>query len=262
MHLVSLNLPDLFVNLWHGTLACSTSDSVTSWDWAVLGVSETWEAHGKEVENALPYLPGSFDHPPRNPAEKISSGYKAWEFLTWIFGMGPVLLEGILPNKYYKNFCKLVRGIRILHQYSITRADLRTAYILLLEFYTEFETLYCQCRTDRLHFVHHAIHQVGHLAHEFVQTGPPGYSTQWPMERTIGDLTSQIHQPSKPYANLSQRGLRAAQVNALITMLPELDTREKPLHPRRSQDQGDDYVLLPAIDTTARSVSFGEAIAL
>ena len=31
MHLGSLNLPDLFVNLWHGTLTCGISDSVTTW---------------------------------------------------------------------------------------------------------------------------------------------------------------------------------------------------------------------------------------
>ena len=35
------------------------------------------------------YLPGSFDCPPHNPAEKISSGYKVWKFLLYLYGLGP-----------------------------------------------------------------------------------------------------------------------------------------------------------------------------
>ena len=108
MHLVSLNIPNLLVNLWCETLQCSTDDNIDTWDWAVLCNLDTWEAHGKDVEETLPYLPRSFDCPPHNPANKISSRYKAWEFLTWIFGMGPSLLDGILPDKYYTNFYKLV----------------------------------------------------------------------------------------------------------------------------------------------------------
>lgn len=42
--------------------------------WATLGVSKTWKAHGKDVENALPYLSGSFDYLSCNLAEKISIG--------------------------------------------------------------------------------------------------------------------------------------------------------------------------------------------
>ncbi len=32
-----------------------------------------------------------------SPAEKISSGYKAWEFLIYVFGLCLALLYGILP---------------------------------------------------------------------------------------------------------------------------------------------------------------------
>ena len=262
MHLVSLSIPDLLMNLWRGTVQCGPGDNVNTWDWAVLRNIDTWEVHGKNVEETLPYLPGSFNWPPRNPADKISSGYKAWEYLTWIFGMGPSLLKEILPEKYYANFCELVRGIRILHQYSISKKELQSAYIRLARFSVDFENLYCQRRIDRLHFVRHAIHQVGHLAREVIRIGPPGYTTQWPMERTIGDLTSQIRQPSKPYANLSQRGLRAAQVNALTAMLPEPDTKAQPSLPRGSIDQGSGYVLLRARDNTSRFVCPGEASAI
>ena len=204
MHLIGLNLPDpdIFVKLWRGTIACGASDSKSDWTWAVL-VGDVWKQHGAAVAAVLPYLPGSFDHPPRNPVEKINSGYKAWEFVTWIYGYGPALLHGILPLPFYQNFCKLVQGVRIIYQHSISKSDLQTAYQLLTEFCEDFETLYCQRQADRLHFVPHSIHIVSHLPHEPLRTGPSDATTQWPMEHAIGDLTAQIRQPSKAYANLS-----------------------------------------------------------
>ena len=106
MHLI-LNLVDLLINLWRGTFDCNPNDSKATWDWAVL-VGEIWKMHGADVGNAVPNLPGSFDRPPCNPAEKINSGYKAWEFLLYFFGLGPCLLFGILPDAYWTNYCKLV----------------------------------------------------------------------------------------------------------------------------------------------------------
>jgi hypothetical protein len=103
MHLLSLNIPDLLIGLWRGTIDCDKKDNRATWDWAILQ-GDTWEKHGKQVAAATPYLPGSFDRPPRNPAEKISSGYKLWEFLLYIFGLGPALFYNILPEKYWLNF--------------------------------------------------------------------------------------------------------------------------------------------------------------
>ena len=143
MHLGSLNLPDLLINLWRGTFDCDTSDKRSTWDWAKLQGS-TWIEHGRQVAVATPYLPGSFDWPPCNPAEKISSSYKAWEFLLYLFGLGPGLLYSILLEKYYQNFCKLVFGMCIIQQYHIINEDLSKAHAALLRFAYEFELLYYQ----------------------------------------------------------------------------------------------------------------------
>jgi hypothetical protein len=71
--------------------------------------------------------------------EKISSGYKAWEYLMYIFGAGPALLQGILPDKYWQNYCKLVHGVRLVHQRSVMEKQLIEAHNLLVEFVQEFE---------------------------------------------------------------------------------------------------------------------------
>jgi hypothetical protein len=90
--------------------------------------------------------------------------------------------------------------------------------------------------------------------------GPLCYYTQWMMERTIGNLTEEMKQPSQPFANLSQRGLRRAQVNALKAMIPNLEKTEK--DPRGSQDIGDGYVLLRAKDETMRTLQGAAATAV
>jgi hypothetical protein len=248
MHLAALNIPDLLMSLWRGTLDCDKNDDRRTWDWAVLQ-GRTWENHGQEVAACTPYLPGSFDRPPRNPAEKISSGYKAWEFLIYIYGLGPALFYNVLPEKYWMNFCKLVYGMRIIFQHETSTEELKKAHDALLEFCVEFEVLYVQRRSERLHFVRQSIHAITHLAPETFRIGPAGCSSQWTMERTIGNLVEEIRQPSNPYTNLSQRGLQRSQTNALKSMFPDLDEAKDTI-PRGAIDLGKGYVLLRAMERT------------
>ncbi|KAF8830954.1 hypothetical protein HHX47_DHR1000245 [Lentinula edodes] len=77
MHLPALNVPDLYLSLWRGTIDCDRKDDKNTWDWAVFRTLSIWKEHGKEVAAIRPYIPGSFDRPPRDPAEKLNSGYKA-----------------------------------------------------------------------------------------------------------------------------------------------------------------------------------------
>jgi hypothetical protein len=111
MHLGALNLSDLMISLWRGTIDCNKPDDRSTWSWAVLR-GAVWQQHGKAVADTLPYLPSSFDRPPRNIAEKLTSGYKAWEFLLYMYGLGPGLLYGLIPDPFYTNYCKLVFGMR------------------------------------------------------------------------------------------------------------------------------------------------------
>lgn len=259
MHLISLNIPDLLINLWRGTLHCEAPDNKSTWDWAVLN-GDVWKAHGRTVAMTTAYLPGSFDRPPRNPAEKINSGYKAWEFLLYLFVLGPAVFRTVLPDKYWRHFCKLVYGVRVLHQRKFTRSQLQEAHVALVTFAEEFELLYYQRKTERIHFVRPSIHTLIHLAAESEHTGPLSLLAQWVMERTIGNLGEEVHLDSNPFANLSERGVHRAQTNALRAMLPSLDPENK--LPRGAQDLGDGYVLLQAKDTAARQIPDCEAMAI
>ena len=208
MHLPALNIPNLFLLLWRGNFECDKTDNKLLWDWSTLSDLAAWKAYGKMVADATPYIPGSFDRAPRNPAEKISSGYKAWEFLLYFYGLGPAFFHGVFPERYWKNYCKLVWGFRILLQEEITAKELSEAHNKLTEFSNEFELLYVQRRSDHIHFVRPAIHTMAHCAPETFRIGPGIISSQWVMERTIGNLGEEIKLHSNPFANLAQRALR------------------------------------------------------
>ncbi|KIK29823.1 hypothetical protein PISMIDRAFT_88326 [Pisolithus microcarpus 441] len=242
MHLAG-NLSDLLISLWRGTMECVHTDSKDSWDWAVLRDEEIWTMHGQAVEDAGISIPGSFDRKPRNIADKINTDYKTWEFHVYIFCLAPALLYDILPERYWLNFCKLVRGIQIMSQHTINQRDIIHAHILLCSWGREFELLYYQLRQDRLHFIRPCVHQVLHLVTEAMHKGPPICYAQWTMERTIGNLGQEIRQLSKPYENLAEEGVRRSRVNALLAVMPELDDGIKG-HPTGSVDLGEGYVLL------------------
>ncbi len=210
MHAGGSTLPDLLISLWRGTIKCDPSDDKRTWEWAVLRDADTWKTHGALVAGVTPYLPGSFDRPPRNPAEKINSGYKAVEFIHYLFGVGPALLYGVLPFRYWPNYCRLVQGWPLMNppKRKLTHINLKEAHKQFVLFLEEFQELYYQRKPTRLHFVRQSLHGLAHLAPETVCVGPPGIHSQWTMERVIGDLGSEMRQPSNSYANLCQRALR------------------------------------------------------
>lgn len=260
MHLISLNLSDLFIGLWHGTIDIDKADDIDDWDWATLK-GENWKKHGAVVAKTRSFWPSSFDRTPRNPAEKINSGYKAMEFLNYIFGAGPAVFLYFLPQLYYQHFCKLVQGVRILQQKRITREQIERANFLLLQCEAEFEAIYYQQRTSRIHFVRQSIHLLTHLAWETRRLGPLATCSQWPMERTIGNLGQEVKQHVNPFANLSERGARRCRVNSLIAMFPDLDPAPPSL-PRGAVDLGDGFALLRARDPLPYSLSDTEKQAI
>jgi hypothetical protein len=223
MHLSVLNDPDLFLKLFTGKLDCYEPDNRSTWDWAVFYLNPNlWNAHGETVVRAVPYIPSSFGHMPRDPAKKLNSGYKAWEFQQYIYGLGPTLFRHILPRKYWLNFCKLVSGIRILQHHHITHEDLLRGHAVLLDFVQEYEELYYQRNASRIHFVWQSIHLLTHITPEMLRAGPLACYAQWTLETAIGNLGQEIHQDRDLYANLAQQAILRAQVNSLQARFPHI----------------------------------------
>ncbi len=261
MHLISLNLTDLVISLLRGTLVCEEPDNKATWDFAVFhNAKKTWKDHGALVADATRFLPSSFDRPPRNPTLKISSGYKAWEFLLYVYGLLPGLLRTLQAPVYYRHFCKLVLGVRLLLQRSLPRNILPMAQQCIVEYVEEFEKLYYQRRMDRLHFVRPCLHTLAHIVGEIERTSLCSLYTQWTLENFIGNITREIRQHVTPYANVSERALRRCQVNALRSMIPAFALPEPTA--RHSLDLGDNYILLSPYESTPELVGTLEVLAM
>lgn len=208
MHLLSLNIPDLLLSLWQGKMKCEVEDDKDTWDWMVLRPGTDWKEHGAKVASHRKYLPSSYERPPRNPSEKLNSGYKATEFNTYVYGFLPVLLRSSpLPNKYLLNFYRLIQGVRIILQRTVTILDAQEAHSLFIAFLNEFEDIYVQRKPARMHFVRQCMHVLWHLVPETFWFGPPCMFAQWTIECTVGNLGQEIRLHSNAYANLAERGV-------------------------------------------------------
>ena len=223
MHLFGLNISQLLVGLWHGSLEHTQDDHPTAWPFAVLHDNAVWQVHGASVAGASLYLPVCLEsRVPHNPAEKISSRYKAVEYLVYIFGLCPTLLYGVLPPRFYSHFCKLVFATRVIHRHHKLKDDLLAAHKAFLEFIYEFEVLYYERKLSRLHFVRPCIHALTHIVPEHFHFSSLTELSQWTMERTIGNFGEEIWLHSDPYANISQRVIEHARANALYALAPDL----------------------------------------
>ena len=269
MHLTTLNDPDLLIKLFTGKLDVYDPDDRTTWDWAVFYRNKRlWEGHGETVAQATPYIPSSFGRAPRDPAKRINSGYKAWEYQIYVYGLGPALFRHILPRKYWLNFCKLVSGIRTLQRYSITRDELVKGHSRLMEFVREYETLYYQRMESRIHFVRQSMHLLTHIGPETLRAGPLSSYAQWTLETTIGNLGREIRQDRDLYANLTQRAILRAQVNSMHARHPNVrinfrGSSEDSL-PTNSLvfEESPGYIFLPQREETPSPLSDDEAAAL
>ncbi|KAI0349238.1 hypothetical protein OH77DRAFT_1415387 [Trametes cingulata] len=263
MHLSWLNIPELYLSLWRGTIKGSTQSDPKTWVCAVWATDEKWIAHGRRVERAMPFLPGFFDRPPRNIAEKVNSGYKATEFKTWFYNYAPAMLRDELPEAFWEQLCELVRGLTLLYAETVMPEEVVESKQQLSAAVLHHELLYYARDPDRLHVVRPCIHSVWHAPDMIVLLGSLICLTQLPMERLIGDLGGQIKQPSNPFANLAQRALRRCQENAIKALDSRLDRTQVTLSrlPRGALDLGGGYVLLRARDRCAREIPREEAAA-
>ena len=267
MHLTNLNDPDLFVKLFTGKLDVYHPDDKTTWDWAIFHQNNAlWKAHGETVVRAVPFLPSSFGRAPRDPAKSLNTGYKAWEFQQYMYGLGPTLFRLILPRKYWLNFCKLVAGVRLLQRHSIVYADLVRGHRLLMAFAHEYEDLYYRRMESRIHFVRQSIHLLTHIGPETFRIGPLACYAQWTLETAIGNLGREIRQDRDLFANLTQRAIMRAQVNTMYARFPqvkfELSSILQPTHSTHTREFEGGYVFLPRCEAFPTPLSDDELVAL
>ena len=80
------------------------------------------------------------------------------------------------------------------------------------------------------------------------------------MENAVGSFGREVRSHSNTFANIANRGVIRAQINAIKAKIPDLEP--EPTLPRGSFPFGDGYALLGARDNIRRPVSDCEAVAI
>ena len=109
-------------------------------------------------------------------------GFTANQWSNWITIFSPIVLNGILPGEHLRCWLMFVRACTLLKPRVITKCDVESADLLLLNFCKEFERLYGKgACTPNMH-----LHM--HLKACLLDYGPPHAFWCYPFERYNGIL--------------------------------------------------------------------------
>lgn len=146
------------------------------------------------IGNKIPMIDDRLSHvcPPnevtRLPRSVLQRAYwKGSEWHWWLLLYSPVVLFGILPQRFYLHFLLLVEAVFLLTNSSISRRDVNRAHTCLSQFVYRFEELY-----GRQHLTYN-IHQLLHLTNTVVGWGPLSCYSSYIFEGFNGTLLRLFH---------------------------------------------------------------------
>lgn len=113
--------------------------------------------------------------------------WKAKEWGTFLLYYSPIILQNILPAKYFRHWLLLVNAILGLLQTSISQCDLVKAQLCLQKFVVEFKALY------GLQNITYNVHLLTHLGETVEHSGPLSESSAFVFEDANGWLLSVLH---------------------------------------------------------------------
>ena len=155
--------------------------------------------------------PTAFGDRPRSPL----AIRKAAEWKAWVKAVSPVVLQGRLPEPYYREWVNLVRAIGRATAYSIRADDIPRLRIMLARFVRHYEELYYQHKLARLPACRSVFHALLHVADCVEWLGPMWPYAQWTMERMCGLWVPKVKLKQQADRNLSLALLREAQLHCL-----------------------------------------------
>ncbi|KAG2036853.1 hypothetical protein BDR03DRAFT_982611 [Suillus americanus] len=119
MHFEGPNMGSLFTELWHSTIGCDATDNRDLWNWDMFQDKAVWIDYG-----------------------------------TTVAGLGLGLLYGILPNKYWQNFCNGLWNMLLINALKVMISNLEPSNNLLPNHSDDLEGGYVLLRAcDRYNYL-------------------------------------------------------------------------------------------------------------
>ncbi|KAF8750347.1 Transposase family tnp2 [Rhizoctonia solani] len=168
MHLFLLNHgPDL-VSLWTGTYKGLGMDAGTGT--FILPFLE-WCKVGHETEAATKTIAASIIRPFPNIQTHIKC-YIAEHWAFWLIYIGPVVLRGRLPKKYYNHYLELVDIMKCLLSINNTTAQIEALREKIAAYVERFKELYYQYNYEQLRVCKSVVHALLHVPNNVLRCGP------------------------------------------------------------------------------------------
>lgn len=185
MHLVCLGNVRKVVSLWiKGPLRCRVS-------------AATITIISNHLKSIRGHLPMNFSRKP--PSLMEYSQWKATEFRQFLLYTGPVVLQGRLPVRLYKNFMLLSFAMRILLSPALCSEYCDYADKLLKCYVTNFIKIY-----GSVHLVYNT-HSLIHLADDARKFGALDNVSCFPFENYLGTLKRLVRRPQNPLQQVVRR---------------------------------------------------------
>lgn len=185
MHLVCLGHVRRIIHLWiKGPLSCRLSAS-------------TINMISDHLESIRANLPQNFSRKPRSLREYRN--WKATEYRQFLLYTGPVVLQGCLPKRLYRNFMLLSVAMRILLSPALCSEHCEYAGKLLKCYVTNFGQIY---GSEQLVY---NTHSLIHLADDATKFGALDNVSCFPFENHLGTLKRLVRRPQGAVQQLVRR---------------------------------------------------------
>ncbi|CAE6473902.1 unnamed protein product [Rhizoctonia solani] len=218
MHLFLLNHCKELVSLWAGTHTGLGDDPGTG---SFIIPFDDWCEVGRETEEATKYLASSFIRPLPNIQTHFDC-YIAEHWAFWICYIGPAVLRGRLPKKYYDHFLELVGIMKCLHSINNTTARIMALRERIAHYVEVFEKYYYQYDFECLCVCKSTLHALLHVPDDVLRCGPVWVSWSFSIERYCREVTACARSMVLPWTAIAKSVRQMSQLSALACRFPEL----------------------------------------
>ncbi|KEP45465.1 transposase family Tnp2 protein, partial [Rhizoctonia solani 123E] len=214
LHLFLLNHGPELVSLWAGTYQLGDNDEYVL-------IADDWTTIGLETVEASKTLPALFIRPLPNIATcwRLYCG-ESWCF--WLVYIGPIVLRGRLPKKYYDHYMELVNILKCLLSLSNTTARIGQLRHEIIHYVETFEELYYQYKYDRISVCKLTLHALLHVADDVLRCGPVWVAWSFVVERFCREVTFCAKSKVVPYKTISKHVLQMSQIAAIAGQFPQI----------------------------------------
>ncbi|QRV77209.1 Transposase family tnp2 [Ceratobasidium sp. AG-Ba] len=242
LHLFLLNHGPNLVDLWTGSYKNINDAGCEDY----LISKRDWAAIGRETEAANQWLPTAFTRklPNIQTSPNLYCG-ESWSF--WLIYVGPIVLYGRLPDKYYRHYMEYVNILKCLLEFENTTARIEQLRVEIAGYVERFEEYYYQYNYDRLCVCKLTVHALLHVADDILRCGPVSIYWSFGTERYCREIIACARSMVIPYSAINKYLLQMAQLATVAARFAEIrksllfGKADIPVHTSRMEHVYEEY---------------------